>query len=200
MLTGTTGDWVRFLAVAAGYVLAFGLARRFVPFSLDSPWFVILAMICFLGLVFVAQPIWMPTMPRPLRTLRRWETGGGVYRSLGVPLYGTLLRRTPLRLFNRDVYLRRGTANSERVGAELEAAEASHFWAAALVLPYMVYVVFQRRWGALCFVSVAQAFVNVYPVMHLRLTRHRLERLAARMGANGAGRDRSRNPHLSFSK
>jgi len=57
-----------------------------------------------------------------------------------------------------------------------------------LVLPYMVYLVFERRWGALCFVSAAQGFVNVYPVMHLRRGRHRFERLAARMGANGAGR------------
>ncbi len=182
------GDWARLLGVAAGYALAFGLARRFVPFSLDSPWFVILAMICFLGLVFVAQPLWMPRMPRPLRTLRRWETGGGVYRALGVPLYGTLLRRTPLRLFNRDVYLRRGTADSARVGAELEAAEASHFWAAALVLPYMAYLGVERRWGALVVVSAAQLLINVYPVLHLRLTRHRLERLAARTGASGAGR------------
>ena len=52
----------------------------------------------------------------------------------------------------------------------------------------MVYLVFERRWGALCFVSAAQGFVNVYPVMHLRRGRHRFERLAARMGANGAGR------------
>ena len=52
----------------------------------------------------------------------------------------------------------------------------------------MVFLVVERRWGALCFVSAAQAFVNVYPVVHLRLARHRFERLAARMGANGAGR------------
>lgn len=185
---GTRRAWVPLAAVAAGYAMAFGLARRFVPFSLDSPFFVILAMICFLGLVFVAQPLWMPRMPGPLRTPRRWETGGSVYRALGVPLYGTLLRRTPLRLFNRDVYLRRGTADAARVGAELEAAEASHFWAAVLVLPYMVHLVIERRWGALVFVSAAQAFVNVYPVMHLRLARHRFERLAARMGADGVGR------------
>jgi len=179
------GDWARLLGVAAGYALAFGLARRFVEFSLDSAWFVLLAMICFLGIAFVAQPLWMPRMPRPLRALRPWETGGNVYRALGVPLYGELLRRTPLRLFNRDVYLRRGTADAARVGAELEAAEASHFWAAALVLPYMVLLVVERRWSALCAVSIAQAGVNIYPVMHLRLARHRFERLAARLGANG---------------
>ncbi len=182
------GDWARLLGVAAGYALAFGLARRFVPFSLDSPWFVILAMICFLGLAFVAQPLWMPRMPRPLRALRRWEAGGGVYRALGVPLFGTLLRRTPLRLFNRDVYLGNGLTGAASVAAELEAAEASHFFAAVLVLPYMVKIALERRWAALFWVSAAQVLINVYPVLHLRLTRRRFERLAARMGTNGAGR------------
>ena len=169
------------MAVAAAYAAAFVLLRRFMPFSLASPWFVAVAMICFLGLAFVAQPLVMIRMPRPLRTIRAWEAEGRVYRALAVPAYGRLLRRTALRLFNRDVYLHNGLRDTRRVGAELEAAEASHFWAAALVLPYMVYIALMGMWSALLGLSLAQLLINVYPVMHLRLSRHRLDRLALRV-------------------
>jgi hypothetical protein len=172
---------MRLAAVAAGYIAAFVLCRRFAPFRLDSPWFVGAAMICFLGLAFVAQPLVMIRMPRLLRTIRAWEARGAAYRALGVPAYGRLLRRTPLRLFNRDVYLHDGLRNTRTVAAELEAAEASHVWAALLVAPYMVYIALMERWGALLGLSLAQALVNVYPVMHLRLSRHRLDRLVSKM-------------------
>jgi hypothetical protein len=173
--------WIGLTAVAAGYVLAFLAIQRVVPFSLSSPWFVVVAMICFLGLMFVAQPLVMIRMPRPLRRIRAWEVEGRVYRALAVPAYGRLLRRTALRLFNRDVYLHNGLRDTRRVGAELEAAEASHFWAAVLVVPYMVHAGLSGMWGGLIGISLAQVLVNVYPVMHLRLSRHRLNRLALRV-------------------
>ena len=172
---------MRLVATAAGYGAAYSVIQRVSPFDLASPWFVLVAIICFLGLAFVAQPLVMIRMPRPLRTIRAWEINGGVYRALGVQAYGRLLRRTPLRLFNRDVYLQDGLPDTRRVGAELEAAEASHFWAAVLVVPYMVHAALAERWVALLGVSLAQALINAYPVMHLRLSRHRLDRLASRM-------------------
>jgi hypothetical protein len=166
--------WARFVGVAAGYVAAFVALRRVMPFSADSPWFVLVAMVCVLGLAFVAQPIVMIRMPGPLRVIRAWEAGGDVYRALRVPGYGRLLRGTPLRLFNVDVYLHRGLRDTPRVLAELEAAEASHFWAAVFVGPYMAYLVARGMWAPLFWISLAQALINVYPIMHLRLTRHRL--------------------------
>ena len=172
--------WARFLAVAAGYAIAFVAWRHVMPSSLLSPWFVVVAMICFLGLAFVAQPIVMIRMPWSLRTIRAGEVHGGFYRAVGVRAFGRLLRQTPLRLFNMDVYLRNGVADTARVGAELEAAEASHLLAAVLVLPYMIYSSLLGWWTALFWVSLAQALINVYPIMHLRLTRHRLDRLAAK--------------------
>lgn len=178
---GKSRHWMPLLATAAGYGAAYRVIQRITPFDVASPWFVVVAMICFLGLAFVAQPLVMIRMPRVLRTIRAWEINGGVYRALGVPAYGRLLRRTPLRLFNRDVYLQDGLPGTQRVGAELEAAEASHFWAAVLVVPYMVHAALAERWVALLGVSLAQALVNAYPVMHLRLSRHRLDRLISRM-------------------
>ena len=180
--------WARLLAVAAAYAAAFMLVRRVAPFDLASPWFVFVAMVCFLGLVFAAQPVVMLRMPGPLRVIRGWEREGGFYRAMGVPAYGRLLRRTPLRLFNRDVYLRNGLGDAARVFAELEAAEASHFWDAMLVLPYMAYLALQGAWTAFLWFSLAQVLINVYPVMHLRVTRHRLDRLASRMSLHLGGR------------
>lgn len=191
------GYWMRLLAVAAGYAAAFFLAQRAVPFSVTSPWFVFVAMVCFLGLAFVAQPLLMIRMPRPLRPIRAWEGERGLYRSIGVPAFGRLLRRPPLRLFNMDVYFRKGAGDMARVGAELEAAEASHFWASALVAPYMAYALAHRLWGALFWISLAQVLINAYPVMHLRLTRYRLDRLASKKAARSDGTPRERATYRS---
>lgn len=172
--------WLRLLAVAAAYGIALVAARRVLGFSLASPWFVCVAMVCFLGLAFMTRPVVQLRMPRPLRGIRAWETPRGFYRLLGVARSGRVIRRTPLRLLNRDVYLKAGPREMPRLKADLEAAEASHFWAAVLVVPYMVYAAVRGAWSALFWVSLAQVLVNAYPIMHLRLARGRLDRLATK--------------------
>jgi hypothetical protein len=179
---GTWRDRLRFLAVAAAYVAAFALASRVVRFSVWSPPFVFLAMICFLGLAAMARPVVDIRMPRALRRIRAWEVDKGLYRRLGVPAFGRLLRLTSLRLLNTDVYLDGGTRDVARLSAQLEAAEASHVWDAVLVVPYMVHAGVTGAWMTLLGFTLAQVVVNAYPVMHLRLTRDRVGRLAARNG------------------
>jgi hypothetical protein len=178
---GRPAQWIRFVLVAAAYGVAFALLRRGLRFSLDSPGFVLVAMVCFLGLAFVAAPLFPIAMPRALRRIRSWETEGRVYRALGVHAFGHRLRRTPLKLFNTEVYRGTGPSDAGRLGARLEAAEASHFWAAVLVLPYMARAALQGKWSALSLIAVAQLLINVYPVMHLRLARHRLDRVGIRV-------------------
>lgn len=179
---GTWRNRLRFLAVAAAYVAAFALARRAVPFSVWSPWFVFVATICFLGLAAMARPLVDIRMPRALRPVRAWEVERGLYQKLGVPAFGRLLRRTSLRLLNTDVYLDGGTRDVATLSVQLEAAEASHVWDAVLVAPYMVYAGVTGAWMTLLGFTLAQVVVNAYPVMHLRLTRYRVGRLAARNG------------------
>lgn len=179
--------WLRFLAVAIAYGITFFVVRRAFPFSVESAWFVCLAMVCFLGLVSMARPIIRIRMPPALRRIRAWETGRGFYRAIGVPSFGRLLRRPPLRLLNTYVYLAPGARETPGLDAALEAGEASHFWAAVLVLPYMVHAAFDGAWGALWWVSLTQLLVNAYPIMHLRLARGRLERLTARRGPERGG-------------
>jgi hypothetical protein len=172
--------WIRFLAVGAAYGVAFIVFRQAFPFSLTSPWFVGVAMICFLGLASVVPPAARLRMPHALRRIRAWETESAIYRSLRVPAFGGLLRHTPLRLLNRGVYLGTGARDAARLSTQLEAAEASHFWDAMLVGPYVVYAAVQGAWDTAAWFSLAQVLVNAYPMMHLRLSRGRLDRLATR--------------------
>jgi Glycosyl-4,4'-diaponeurosporenoate acyltransferase len=177
---GTRRDRIRLVAVAASYGAAFVAAQRVMPFPLDSPWFVLVAMVCFLGLAAMARRVVRLTMPGPLRRIRAWEVEGGVYRALAVPAFGTLLRRSPLRFLNTDVYLKGGARRLDTVMAELEAAETSHFWAAILVVPYMVRAALLEKWSVCLWFLLVQGLANVYPVMHLRLARHRLEHMTSR--------------------
>jgi hypothetical protein len=176
-LRGTLGERARLVAVAAAYVVAAAWYWRAVPGGFTSPWFVLVAMICFLGLAFVAQPVVPLRVPAILRPVRRWETEGPLYRALGVRAFGMLLRRTPLRLLNTQVYLRGRGRDRAALTALLEAAEASHLWAGVLVLPYLAYAAIQGAWTSLLWIFIAQVLVNVYPVAHLRVARHRVEKL-----------------------
>lgn len=178
---------LRFVAVALAYLATYLLLRRSVPFIEDSPWFVIVAMICVLGLAAMAGPLVVIRVPRPWRDIRPWERGG-VYRILGVPAFGRLLRTTSLRLLNTDVYLQSRASDAARLSTQLEAAEASHVWAAVLVVPYMMRLGIQEEWSSLLWVLAAQIVINVYPVMHLRLTRFRVGRLLGRPARSGGAR------------
>ena len=171
-------DVIILLAVAAAFGVSATLFYQAV--GLTSPWFALMVMLDFLGLVAVARPLFLLTPPLFLRDVRAWEARGNVYKALGVPTFGTLLRRTPLRYLNLHVYLSRSAADPARVHAEIEGAEAAHFWAAALLVPYMVYACIQHWWSVVAWFMVVQIGANLYPMMHLRWVRARLNRFAGR--------------------
>jgi hypothetical protein len=175
--------WLAFVAVTAGFALAFVTARRALDVELTSPWFVLAAMICFLGWMSTARPLFLPRLPQWLRTVRSWEGRRGPYRVLGVPAFGAMLRRTPIRLLNLDVYLSRSPRDPAGLAAQLEAAEAAHLWDAVLVVPYMVYAGAERWWAVVCWFVVLQLVANVYPILHLRTARSRLQRALGRTRA-----------------
>jgi hypothetical protein len=175
--------WIRVAGVAVAYGVALVLYLRAAPSGWVSPWFVLVAMVCFLGLAFVAEPVVPIRVPAALRKIRGREAEGRFHRALGVPAFGWLLRRTPLKLLNAQVYWGRCGRDPEALVAKLEAAEASHLWAGILVGPYMVYALVQGAWGTVFWLSVAQLLANAYPIAHLRLARHRVERIAGRTSA-----------------
>ena len=174
------GDWVRLGGVAGGYAVAFGGCLVAFPGSATSPWFVGTAMVCVLGLASVAEPVVPLRVPAAIGRIREWEARGRIYRALGVQFFGALLRRTPLRLLNTRVYLEGSYDEPTRVLRMLESAEASHLLSAALTTPFIVYAGAIGRWGTVFAFVVAQLVVNLYPIAHTRLARHRVERVVAR--------------------
>jgi hypothetical protein len=177
--------------------LSLWLFGRLVGFT--SPWFAALAMIEFLGLVRIARPLVHLKVPRAMREVRGWELKGDVHRVLGVQAFGGLLRRTPLRLLNPHVYVEGRTdgraSGCAAAAAECEAAEAAHLWAIVVTGPYLLCAGFQGWWNALFSLLAVHVAVNLYPVLHLRLVRGRLERLcwklrSTRDGSRQAGRVR----------
>lgn len=172
-------DLLVLLTVAGAFVMSLDMFRGAV--GVTSPWFGVMIMLDCLGLVAFARPLFLLKLPRFLREEREWEINGGIYKTLRVPAFGTLLRRTPLRYLNRMVYLTR-CRNPSRVQAEIEAAEASHLLAAAVLVPYMVYACLQGWWSGVAWLMVIQIVSNVYPILHLRWVRIRLNRLHDRRG------------------
>lgn len=166
------------LLVTAIFGVSLTLFGRVVGFS--SPWFVLILMLSFLGVIAFARPLFLLRMPRSLRNVQRWEVEGKLYRALGVASFGSLLRRTSLRYLQPLVYLSRYPANPSAVYRQMEGAEAAHLWAAALILPYMVYAAFQHRWIVIVWFAVVQLIGNLYPMLHLRWVRGRLKRVLDR--------------------
>ena len=150
--------------------------------GMTSPWLVLLLMFYFLAIAKVAEPLFVLKMPAGLRPLRRRDREGDAYRRLGVLGFGKLLRHSPLRYLNAAVYLDRGRRDPAAVRAMAESSEASHFWAAVLFMPYVAYAALRGMWSVVAWFSLAQVLVNVYPILHLRQARGRLDRVIDRMG------------------
>jgi hypothetical protein len=172
------------LAVAAAFAFSLTMFRQ--AFGAASPWFGLMVMLTFLGLVAFARPLFLLKLPEFLRTDGGWEMTGKLYQALHVPAFGSLLRRTPLRYLNPLVYLKQ-YRDPLIVQAQAESAEAAHLLAAALLLPYIVYAAAQGWWGAVAWLTVVQIAGNVYPILHLRWVRIRIKRLQPRMRPSRAG-------------
>src|SRR5882762_3345936 len=166
------------LAVALVFGASFDLLRRVI--GITSPWLVLLLMFYFLGLAKVAEPLFMLRMPKALRPLRPWESRGHVYRRLRVLGFGRLLRQPPLRFLNAAVYIDGRRSDPLHVRLHAESAEATHFWAAVLFVPYIALAGLSGRWKVVAWFSLAQVLVNVYPLLHLRYARGRLDRALRR--------------------
>jgi hypothetical protein len=170
-------DYIVLLVVGAAFAFSLVLFRRAV--DVTSPWFGLMVMLDFLGLVAFARPMMRLRLPGFLRTTRDSEATGGLYKALHVPAFGALLRRTPLRRLNPLVYLKQIQSPS-LVQAQIESAEAAHLIAAVLLVPYIAYACVEGRWGAVAWLMLVQIVFNFYPILHLRWVRIRMNRLQHR--------------------
>ena len=142
----------------------------------ESVPFAIVVSFSALGLTGLARPLRVMKLPQPFRQVRSWEINRRVYGVLGVHMFGTLLRRTPLRFLNSTVYLNGRPGDTEGVCAQVQAAEAAHYWAPIVTIPYVVFLVLQVRWNTFLWFILINVGTNVYPVLHLRSARGRLIR------------------------
>ncbi len=170
--------YVLLVAVALAFAVSFWLLRRVI--GADSPWLGLLLMFYFLGLSKVAEPIYTLRMPGPLRKIRSCEREGRLCRGLLVPQFGQVLRDTPLRVLNLAVYVKKGRPDLRALARSVEAAEASHFWVSIPFVPYVAYLFFTGRPGFGVSFLLIEILFNVYPVLHLRTVRDRLERHLSR--------------------
>jgi hypothetical protein len=165
------------VTVAAAFSISLWLFRSAV--GLTSPWFGLMIMLAFLGVIAFARPLFILRLPVFWRTARDWEMDGRLYQTLRVPAFGGLLRQTPLRFLNPMVYLKQNPSPSI-VQAQIDSAEATHLLAAALLLPYIVCSGIRGRWAAVAWLLIIQIGGNLYPILHLRWARVRINRLQRR--------------------
>jgi hypothetical protein len=192
--------WLHAL-VLLGVLLMFGVSFALLSqvIGFRSPWLILLLMFYFLGLAKIAEPLIILRLPGALRSLRPWEREGTVYRRLGVLRFGRFLRQSPLRYLNSAVYLNRERSDLFQVRLRAESGEASHFWAAVLLMPYILFAGLQGLWNVVAWFALAQVIVNVYPILHLRHIRGRLDRTLRRArrqageSCGGGGRDAVRS-------
>ena len=161
-------------AAGVGFAVSFVMLRQAI--GTDSPWLCLYLMFCVLGMAKNAEPLFMLRMPGSLRSIRSWERTGTVNRALGVKAFGRLLRSTPLHDLNRQVYLSRQRADPQHVMRLIESAEASHFWAALLLVPGIDVTLATGQFLTATVFILVQVFFNLYPILHLRLVRERLGR------------------------
>ena len=176
-------DLGKFLIVATIFAVCFAMLASVIGFA--SPWLGLLLMFYFMGLARVAEPLFVFRVPQALRPLSPSQVSSGIYRWFGARSFGTLLRVTPLRYLNGSVYLagkRRSTAELSRL---LESSEAVHFWAAVLFTPYIAYVWSRGLIAESVLFVLVQVVFNVYPILHLRIVRARLDRINQVASARG---------------
>lgn len=161
------------ICFAIGMVFSLAALERVV--GVASPWFALIAAFCVLGLFDLAMPYVRMKMPSTLRQVRGWEVRGNVYSAMGVLAFGQVLRRTPLRLLNRRIYLRPSVGDLPAIRVHLENAEAAHFWGVVATIPYLALAWTRGWWVPLSSVLFFNLIVNVYPIFHLRFVRARVE-------------------------
>src|SRR5258708_25318307 len=98
-----------------------------------------------------------------------------------------LIRQPPLRFLTSAVYIDGRRSDALQVRLYAESAEATHFWAAVLLLPYIALAGLSGRWRVIAWFSLAQPLVNVYPPLHLRYARGRLDRAPRKRQFTNAG-------------
>ena len=176
--TSLMRDGLLLLFVTATFAISLTLLQRAV--GAGSLFFGCIVFFVALGWTVFAQRVMGFRVPGAIRDIRPWELRGVVYRALGVPGFGVMLRASPLKLLNPSVHLSKFPGEPATVCRHLEISEANHLWGGLLTLPYLFYASLHGWWGVLILSVALHLVANLYPIWHLRWARGRLARYADR--------------------
>jgi hypothetical protein len=165
---------------ALSILLVLSVAAFAYVVGIASPYFAFTASLCLLGLFDLLRPLVRIRLPKAIRRVHPGEARTALYRVMGVPAFGALLRKTPLRMLNRRVYLEGGPKDLPKILMQIEDAEAAHFWSGLATTPYLLLAWSRGWWDSFVVVAVFNVVANLYPILHLRSVRTRLERAAHR--------------------
>ena len=168
-LPASSAKRVIFAGANVASIVVFGIGVGF-----RSIFFALMAAICILGVLALIRPWLGLRVPGRWRRVRPWEPR--LYRSLGVRAFGKWLRNSSARNLNREVYFA-PDRELPVVRANLEYAEAVHFWDVVVTLPYFPVAAADHSWTGFAVLSDFNIFGNIYPILHLRLARGRLQRI-----------------------
>jgi hypothetical protein len=169
--------WAAMAVVALAFAASLAACASF--FGYDSPVFGVGLVTAVLGLVASGRSV--APLPRPGdHPVAGWETDGVVFRILGIDLFGAMLRRRPLRYLNPVVYVRAQRRDLAALAASMLAAERIHFWALVLTAPFIICWMWRGSMALLAWVAAFHLLMNIYPILHLRRARGRVERVIRR--------------------
>jgi hypothetical protein len=184
--------WLQFFAIMTGFLISLVLARRVLAFA--SPYYGWMVMSAVLALGAFGRKLFLLRLPPSLELIQAWERRGSFYRQTGVVAFGVILRRTPLRHLQPLVYLQHQSGEMALVLAQVKGAEAVHFWAGLALMPWIGFAVFHNEWVAFVLLAAIQLVLNLYPMLHLRWVRCRMETLFDRMASKRTRRGRTTQP------
>lgn len=156
-------------------VFAVSLPHLYGTIGGASPLFAFIVTLMPMGLLRYVHPVCPFGTPKFFHRLRTCEHRPAHAKRVGLLAFGWFLRRSPLRLLNSMVYLRRCPDSPDAVLKNVSEAEASHFWAFFAAIPYLAFALRRGWWTGFTVGCAVQIIGNIYPYLHLRYTRSRLQ-------------------------
>lgn len=157
------------LTVALAWAIH-SLGFRSAVFALVANWLIV-------AWAAVASPPLRWSLPERYFQLRRWECDGQVYRWCGVRVFGALVRRPPVRWLSPELYLQGRRSQLLRVWQGSRRAEAVHVWLFGFSLLLTLFAMGCGWWDAALWLLAFNVLLNLYPVLHQRYIRGRLDRV-----------------------
>lgn len=116
-------------------------------------------------------------VPERLKVISSLEYKILCYPLTGVRFFGYLLKKTVLKKLGGDVFIEGKRKGLNKTLQGLNAAEATHFWGFAGMIPFIIALYLFNRLFVLLGVLIILVLLHVFPIAHTRMIRFRIEKL-----------------------